>query len=86
MSVGQLPRKSQSLGVVGSVGVGVGETVALGLGVSSRIIVEQWHGLPFHTGLGQIREVVQIVRLVAAGERELTVNVTVVYAIGKTAG
>jgi len=43
--------------------------VSLGLGVSSRIIVEQWHGLPFHAGLGQIREVVQIVRLAAAGER-----------------
>jgi probable F420-dependent oxidoreductase len=43
--------------------------VSLGLGVSSRIIVEQWHGLPFHAGLGQIREVVQIVRMAAAGER-----------------
>jgi probable F420-dependent oxidoreductase len=43
--------------------------VSLGLGVSSRIIVEQWHGLPFLAGLGQIREAVQIVRLVTAGER-----------------
>lgn len=43
--------------------------VSLGLGVSSRIIVEQWHGLPFHAGLGQMREAVQIVRLAAAGER-----------------
>jgi probable F420-dependent oxidoreductase len=43
--------------------------VALGLGVSSRIIVEQWHGLPFHAGLGQMREVVHIVRMTAAGER-----------------
>jgi probable F420-dependent oxidoreductase len=43
--------------------------VSLGLGVSSRIIVEQWHGLPFHGGLGQIREAVQIVRMAAAGER-----------------
>ena len=43
--------------------------VSLGLGVSSRIIVEQWHGLPFHAGLGQMREVVQIIRLAAAGER-----------------
>jgi probable F420-dependent oxidoreductase len=43
--------------------------VSLGLGVSSRIIVEQWHGLPFHGGLGQMREVVQIVRMAASGER-----------------
>jgi probable F420-dependent oxidoreductase len=43
--------------------------VSLGLGVSSRIIVEQWHGLPFHAGLGQIRESVQIIRMAAGGER-----------------
>jgi probable F420-dependent oxidoreductase len=43
--------------------------VALGLGLSSRIIVEQWHGLPFSAALGQIREAVQIIRLVTAGER-----------------
>jgi alkanesulfonate monooxygenase SsuD/methylene tetrahydromethanopterin reductase-like flavin-dependent oxidoreductase (luciferase family) len=43
--------------------------ISLGLGVSSRIIVEQWHGLPFHAGLGQIRESVQIIRMVATGER-----------------
>jgi probable F420-dependent oxidoreductase len=43
--------------------------VSLGLGVSSRIIVEQWHGVPFHAGLGQMREVVQIIRMTAAGER-----------------
>ena len=43
--------------------------ISLGLGVSSRIIVEQWHGLPFHGGLGQIRESVQIIRRAMAGER-----------------
>src|SRR5438105_6268930 len=43
--------------------------ISLGLGVSSRIIVEQWHGVPFHAGLGQIREAVQIIRMTAAGER-----------------
>jgi probable F420-dependent oxidoreductase len=42
---------------------------ALGLGLSSRTIVEQWHGLPFSPALGQIREAVEIVRKVAAGER-----------------
>ena len=42
---------------------------ALGLGLSSRTIVEQWHGLPFSGAIGQIREAVEIVRRVAAGER-----------------
>jgi probable F420-dependent oxidoreductase len=42
---------------------------ALGLGLSSRTIVEQWHGLSFSPSLVQIREAVDIVRKVAAGER-----------------
>ncbi|HEU5320573.1 MAG TPA: LLM class flavin-dependent oxidoreductase, partial [Methylomirabilota bacterium] len=42
---------------------------ALGLGLSSRTIVEQWHGLPFSPALGQLREVVEIVRRVTSGER-----------------
>lgn len=43
--------------------------VSLGIGLSSRVIVEQWHGLTFSSALAQIREAVQIIRLVAAGER-----------------
>ena len=43
--------------------------VALGLGLSSRTIVGDWHGLPFENSLGRIREAVQIIRLVASGER-----------------
>jgi len=42
---------------------------ALGLGLSSKTIVEQWHGLSFTPALGQIREAVEIVRKVAGGER-----------------
>jgi probable F420-dependent oxidoreductase len=42
---------------------------ALGLGLSSKTIVEQWHGLTFTPSLAQIREAVEIVRKVAAGER-----------------
>jgi probable F420-dependent oxidoreductase len=42
---------------------------ALGLGLSSKTIVEQWHGLTFSPSLAQIREAVQIVRQVAGGER-----------------
>ncbi len=43
--------------------------VMLGLGLSSRVIVGDWHGLPFQPSLQQIRETVQIIRLVVAGER-----------------
>src|SRR5437867_9416420 len=43
--------------------------VALGLGLSSRTIVSDWHGLPFGNSLRQIREAVQIIRLAASGER-----------------
>jgi probable F420-dependent oxidoreductase len=43
--------------------------IALGLGVSSPVIVSQWHGLPFGKPLGQMREAVQIIRQVLAGER-----------------
>ncbi len=42
---------------------------ALGLGLSSRIIVGDWHGLPFSPALAQIREAVEIVRRATAGER-----------------
>jgi probable F420-dependent oxidoreductase len=42
---------------------------ALGLGLSSRTIIEQWHGLSFSPSLAPIREAVEIVRRVAGGER-----------------
>jgi probable F420-dependent oxidoreductase len=42
---------------------------ALGLGLSSEIIVGQWHGLPFTPSVQQMREAVQIIRMAAAGER-----------------
>ena len=41
----------------------------LGLGLSSEIIVGQWHGLPFAPSIQQMREAVQIIRLTASGER-----------------
>src|SRR6266571_650204 len=43
--------------------------VALGVGVSSPIIVGQWHGLPFRKPLAHMRETVQILRLALSGER-----------------
>jgi probable F420-dependent oxidoreductase len=42
---------------------------ALGLGLSSEIIVGQWHGLPFMPSIQQMKEAVQIIRMTAAGER-----------------
>jgi len=42
---------------------------ALGLGLSSEIIVGEWHGLPFAPSVQQMREAVQIIRMVAGGER-----------------
>ena len=42
---------------------------ALGIGLSSKTIVEQWHGLSFTPSVAQIRETVEIVRKTASGER-----------------
>lgn len=43
--------------------------IVLGLGVSSPIIVSQWHGLSFGKPVAQMREAVQVIRRVLAGER-----------------
>ena len=43
--------------------------ICLGLGVSSRVIVTQWHGVPFEHTLAQLREAVELIRLVLSGEK-----------------
>jgi len=43
--------------------------VLLGIGLSSKVIVGDWHGLAFAPSLQQIREAVQVIRMVASGER-----------------
>jgi probable F420-dependent oxidoreductase len=43
--------------------------VALGLGLSSPVVVEQWNGVPFASRLGVLREAVHVIRAVASGER-----------------
>src|SRR5262249_25336273 len=43
--------------------------IALGLGLSSPVIVGDWHGLRLRTSLDQLREAVAIVRAVLSGER-----------------
>jgi probable F420-dependent oxidoreductase len=45
------------------------DRVVLGIGLSSRVIVGDWHGLTFAPSVQQVREAVQIIRIVAAGER-----------------
>ena len=45
------------------------DRVVLGIGLSSKVIVGDWHGLSFAPTLQQIREAVQIIRAVASGER-----------------
>lgn len=45
------------------------DRVVLGIGLSSKVIVGDWHGLAFAPSLQQIREAVQIIRMVASGER-----------------
>ena len=41
----------------------------LGLGTSSRPIVEDWHGLEFKNPLQRMREYVNIIRLILSGEK-----------------
>ncbi|MBI3624775.1 MAG: LLM class F420-dependent oxidoreductase [Candidatus Rokubacteria bacterium] len=43
--------------------------IRLGLGVSSKIIVNEWNGLPFERPLEQLKEAVRVIRMVLAGER-----------------
>jgi len=43
--------------------------ICLGLGISSRVIVGDWHGLPFTRPLEQLREAIALIRLVLSGER-----------------
>src|SRR4029453_10015086 len=43
--------------------------VVLGIGLSSKVIVDHLHGLTFAPSLQQIREAVQVIRMVASGER-----------------
>ena len=41
----------------------------LGLGTSSRAIVEDWHGIEFMNQLQRMREYVEIIRLIVSGEK-----------------
>jgi alkanesulfonate monooxygenase SsuD/methylene tetrahydromethanopterin reductase-like flavin-dependent oxidoreductase (luciferase family) len=43
--------------------------LVLGLGTSTPVIVVQWHGMPFDRPLPRMREYVELVRRLLAGER-----------------
>jgi probable F420-dependent oxidoreductase len=70
---GVIPFQTRTPVLLGQTGAALGRVapgrIALGLGVSSRIIVGQWHGLPFERPLAQLREAIAIVRAVMRGER-----------------
>jgi probable F420-dependent oxidoreductase len=46
-----------------------GGRFTLGVGVSSKTIVERWNGVPYDKPLGRIKEYVEVVRKLLAGER-----------------
>jgi probable F420-dependent oxidoreductase len=46
-----------------------GGRFCLGIGSSSNVIVERWNGIPFAKPLTRVRETVEVVRTVLAGER-----------------
>jgi probable F420-dependent oxidoreductase len=54
---------------VGSLAQAAPGRFALGLGTSSDVIVERWNGIPFEKPLSRVREAVQYLRPVFAGER-----------------
>ncbi len=70
---GILPLQTRTPTLLGMTAVSLGHMapgrIRLGLGVSSPIIVGQWHGLPYERPLEQLREAVQIIRTILAGER-----------------
>jgi probable F420-dependent oxidoreductase len=76
---GIIPIQTRSPIVLGQTAAALGHIapgrVVLGLGISSPIIVGQWHGLPFTRPLAQLREAVAIIRTVTAGERVNTDSV-----------
>jgi probable F420-dependent oxidoreductase len=46
-----------------------GGRFCLGIGSSSNVIVERWNGIPFEKPLTRVRETVEVLRTVFAGER-----------------
>lgn len=70
---GVLPFQTRTPVVLGMTGATLDRVapgrVALGVGVSSRTVVEQWNGVPFTQPLARLREAIAIIRAVMSGER-----------------
>ncbi|MDX1691672.1 MAG: LLM class F420-dependent oxidoreductase [Acidimicrobiia bacterium] len=62
-----------------------GRSVGLGLGASSRVIVERWHGAEFDPPLTRVRESVEAVRALLGGEREYHGSTTQAASVRLTA-
>ncbi len=73
LATGVIPFQTRTPVILGQAAATLGHIApgrfALGLGVSSRTIVAQWHGLPFARPVAQLREAVQVIRAVVSGER-----------------
>ena len=73
LATGVIPFQTRSPLILAQAGTTLGYLapgrVALGLGVSSRTIVAQWHGLPFDRPVAQLREAVHVIRAALTGER-----------------
>jgi probable F420-dependent oxidoreductase len=73
MATGVLPVQTRTPVILGMTAATLNHVApgrfVLGLGLSSRVIVEQWHGLRYAPSLDQMREAVAVIRAVATGER-----------------
>ena len=49
--------------------LGGGRPVHLGLGAGGKVLVEQWHGIPFERSLARMRDAIAVIRQAIAGER-----------------
>lgn len=45
-----------------------GRPVHLGLGAGGKVLIEQWHGIPFERSLAHMRDAIAIIRQAVAGE------------------
>jgi probable F420-dependent oxidoreductase len=68
-----IPLGTRSIPVVAAAAATVAQLApqrfALGLGVSSNVIVEKWNGMPRGRPLGRARESIELLRTLLAGER-----------------
>ena len=75
LGVAVVPAATRTL-ALNAMGIGTvsqlldGRTFAYGIGSSSEVIVEQWHGRSFASPLGQVRDAVLGTRASLTGERE----------------